>query len=164
MPIPTRIFDGTGPFIWLGVASSMVGLAMLGAILMSPNGREWWMDVHSVHGREIDGLVYYTVNGVNYTVSDPQSVASSRPHERTVYFLSTQPSDGSLHNTENQVVDWASTVGPGAVGAIFLAGGFLRRTRHQKRARLLDPHRSFGHGIPSETIHALLERNRRSGS
>jgi hypothetical protein len=156
------IFDGTGPLSGLGVASWMVGLVMLIAILLSPNGWGWWMDVHSVQGREINGLVFYTINGANYSVNDPQSFPGGRPHQRTVYYLSSQPSNGSLHNTGNEVIDWGLTAGPGVAGAILLATGFATRARRNRLAKSRHVHDSFGQGIPSETIKAIVERNKRT--
>jgi hypothetical protein len=155
-----RIFDGTGPLSGLGLAAWIAGLAMLISILMSPNGWAWWMDVHSVQGREIDGLVYYTVNGVNYSVNDPQSFAGSQPHHRAVYYLTSQPSNASLHNTGNEAFDWGLTAGPGVLGAILVAAGFAQRARYKRVAKSRDTDGSFGNGIPSETIKEIVERNR----
>lgn len=137
---------------------------MLMAILLSPSGRGWWLDVQSVQGHEIDGLVFYTVDGSNYSVNDPQWLTGEAPRQRTVYYVPTQPSDGSLENTANQVLDWGSTIGPGVIGATLLAAGFVRRSRLRRRAASLDPHHSFGHGLPPATVKALLERNRRTGA
>ena len=132
------VLDGTGPLSGLGVALWMVGLAMLVAILLSPNGWGWWMDVHSVQGHEIDGVVSYTVNGANYSVSDPQSFPGSRPRQRTVYYLSSQPSTSSLHNTGNEVFDWGLTAGP-ASRRSWLAGQGLRAGARGHKATKIMP-------------------------
>jgi hypothetical protein len=158
------VLDGTGPLSGLGVALWMVGLAMLVAILLSPNGWGWWMDVHSVQGHEIDGVVSYTVNGANYSVSDPQSFPGSRPRQRTVYYLSSQPSTSSLHNTGNEVFDWGLTAGPAVAGTILVAVGFAARARRHRLAKSRDVHNSFGQGIPSETINEIVGRNRRDSA
>lgn len=136
----------------------IAGLAMFVGLLMSPNGWAWWMDVHSVQGREMDGLVYYSVNGVKLTLNDPQSFAGSKPRERTVYFLSSDPADGALSNTGNQLLDWGLTAGPGAIGLVLLAAGFAKRQR-RNRPGVDESAQSFGHGIPSEMIRALTPRN-----
>lgn len=146
----------------LGGVFCLVGLAMLAGIIMSPNGWAWWMDVHSVQGREIDGLVYYRVDAVNYTLDDPVAGPGGRPQHRTVYYLSSQPSDGSLHNTGTQVLDWGATAGPGLLGLILLATGLARHTRDQSARRSHDRQGSFGQGIPSETIKAIVDRNKGS--
>ncbi len=158
-----RVIGGTGYLGVLGGLSCLAGLLMLAAIIMSPDGWAWWVDVHSVQGRETNGLVYYSVDGVNYTVNDPQASPGGPPQQRTVYYLSSQPSDGSLHNAGNEVVDWGSTAGPGAVGLILLATGLVRNSRGRRRAKSYDARESFGHGIPSETVKAIVDRNK-SGS
>jgi hypothetical protein len=155
-----RLFDATGPLSGFGVASWFVGLAMLISILMTPNGWGWWHDAHSTQGRESGGIVEYTVNGINYSVDDVQASPNSPLRRRTVYYLSSQPSNGSLHTTFNEVLDWTLTAGPGALGAILLTTGFARRARYRKRTQSRDSHGSFGQGIPSGTIRALIERNR----
>lgn len=154
------MFDGTGPFSGLGMVAWLVGVVMLMAILMSPNGWAWWMDTHSTRGHETGGLVYYNVDGVNYTINDPNSFAGSQSRERTVYYLSSDPSNGSLNNTGNEVIDWGLTAGPGGAGAVLLLLGFARRARRTRRVSSRDPHGSFGDGIPSATIRAIVEQNK----
>jgi len=151
-----RAFDGTGPYTGLAVACWLVGVVMLSAILMSPNGWQWWMDVHSVTGQEQDGLVYYSVNGARHSINDPNSFAGSRPAERTVYYLASDPGAGSLHNTANEALDWGITAGPGALGLALLARGFIKRRRIRETAQEADLPDSYGHGIPSETIKAIV--------
>jgi hypothetical protein len=154
-----RILDRTGPFSGLGIACWIVGLVFVVAILLSPNGWGWWLDVHSVQGSEVDGLVYYSVHGANFTLSDPKSLGGGPRRQRTVYYLSSQPSDGSLSNTSTEVLDWGLTVGFGAAGLALLAVGFAMRARRNRLAKLRNPD-SFGQGIPSDTIKAILDRNR----
>lgn len=154
-----RVFNGTGPLSGFGIASWLVGLVMLGGILLTPNGWGWWLDVHSVQGHEIDGIVYYVVNGASYTLNDPQSFPGDRPRSKTVYYLPSQPDNASLHNTGNEVIDWGLTVGPGALGAVLLASGFAKRARRNKSAQSRDERNSFGQGIPAETIRALIQRD-----
>lgn len=134
------------------------------ALLLTPNGWGWWMDVHSVQGRELDGLVYYSVKGVNFTLNDPQTFPGSKPRQRIVFYLSSQPSSGSLHNTANEVIDWGLTAGPGAVGFVLLATGFAKRHRRKSSLSASDPADSFGHGIPSGTIRAIVSRDRHPGA
>lgn len=146
----------------LGGLFCLVGLAMLVSILMSPNGWGWWMEVHSVQGHEAGGLVYYRVDGANYTLDDPEAAPGGRPQQRTVYYLSSQPSDGSLNNTGTQVLDWGSTAGPGAVGLLLLATGLVRHARARRARTSQDGQDSFGQGIPPETIRAIMDRNKAS--
>jgi hypothetical protein len=141
----------------------MVGLAMFIGVLMSPAEWGWWVDAHSAQGREVDGLVYYSVNGMHYTVADPLSFVGSKPRGRTVYYLGSQPSDGSLHNIGNELLDWSLTAGPGAIGLVLLATGFAPRYRLNGMAGDRDLRDSFGHGIPSETIRDIVSRNRHPG-
>jgi hypothetical protein len=153
--------DGTGPLSGLGIACWIVGLAMLLSIILTPNGWGWWMNFQSVKGREIGGLVYYSVNGMKFSVDDLGAPPGSPPHPRTVYYLRSDPSTGSLHVAANEAVDWGSTAGPGLSGAILISAGFARRARHRELARSRDSHDSFGQGIPSGTVRALLDRNAR---
>lgn len=155
-----RVLGGAGYLGVLGGIFCLVGLLMLVTIIMTPDGWAWWMDVHSVQGRQIDGLVYYSVDGVNYTVNDPQVPPGGRPQQTTVYYVSSQPSDGSLNNTGTQLVDWGSTAGPGAAGLILLATGLVRSWRGRRPAGSHGAQESFGHGIPSETIKAIMDRNK----
>ncbi|HET6964867.1 MAG TPA: hypothetical protein VFH58_08845 [Acidimicrobiales bacterium] len=155
-----RVLGNAG---WLGVLGGvfcLVGLAMLASILMSPNGWAWWMDVHSVQGREVGGLVYYRVDGVSYTLDDAGAAPGGGPHQRTVYYLSAQPSDGALNNVGTQVLDWGSTAGPGAVGLLLLATGLVRHARARRARTSQDGQDTFGQGIPPETVRAIVDRNK----
>lgn len=157
-----RVFDGTGPYSGLAALCWLAGLAMFCAILMSPNGRQWWLDVHAVQGRETGGLVYYSVGGTNYTLDDPNAFAGSATRERTVYYLQSDPGGGALHNSANEILDWGLTAGPGALGVALLVTGFARRGRQRKRVAGDAPD-AFGQGIPAETIQAIVRRNARAG-
>jgi hypothetical protein len=154
-----RVFDGTGGFSGFALGLWLLAAAMLGGILLSPHGWQWWMDVHSVQGHEKDGLVYYSVRGANYSLNDPHSFSGSTPTTRTVYFLASDPGSGSLHNTLNQVIDWGSTVGPAAIGSALLVTGFVQRSRRRRAAAARDLTESFGYGISSETVRSILARN-----
>ncbi len=159
-----RILDGTGPFSGLAIACWLVGLVWFSTILMSSNGVNWWLNTHSVRGRETDGLVYYSVGGVHYTLNDPQSFPGSRPRTVTAYYLPSDPGDATLHNTATQVLDWGLTVGPGALGLGLFAAGFVKRRGRSRRPELGERADSFGHGIPAETIRALMPPNQNLGA
>ena len=158
------MLDGTGPFSGLAVLFWLIGLAWFVSILMSVNGVNWWLNVRSVQGREMDGLVYYSAQGSNYTVNDPQSFAGAKPRTRTVYYISSQPGNGSLSNTGNEVLDWSLTAGPGAIGLLLLGAGFVKRYQRSRRSRTDSRTGSFGDGIPDDTIQQLLGRNRHPGT
>lgn len=159
-----RGFDGTGPFSGLALLAWLVGLAWFVSILMSTDGVNWWLNARSVQGRELDGLVYYSVQGSNYTVNDPQTFAGAKPRTRTVYYLSSQPGNGSLSNTGNEVLDWSLTAGPGAIGVLLLGAGFVKRYERSRRSPSDGRSDSFGNGIPEETIQQMLGRSRHPGT
>lgn len=156
-----RVFDGTGPYSGLAIASWGIGLIWFLTIVMSAGGLDWWVNVHSVQGREQDGLVYYSVDGTKYTANDPQAYPGSKPQPRTVYYLPSQPSDGTLHNTADQVLDWGLTAGPGALGLGLFMVGWAKRYNRSRRTTASDRPGSFGHGLPPETVRALLARSRK---
>ena len=130
-----RLFEGTGLFGGFALTLWVIGLALFGSILISPHGWQWWMDVRSVQGHEQDGIVYYSVGGAHQTIADQNS---DRSGPATVYFLASDPSDGSLHNTANQVIDWSATTGPVAVGTALMVAGLVKR-RRRRLARADDP-------------------------
>jgi hypothetical protein len=150
------LFEGTGLFGAFAIVSWVAGFAMFVSILLSAGGVQWWLDVHSVQGHEQGGLAIYTVGGKSYAADD---INSYRTGPVTVYYIPSDPSKGSVHNTK-QVLDWAVTGGPGALGAALLSFGLLRRGRQRRKEAGADPNENFGHGIPDETMNALLERNR----
>ncbi len=155
-----RLFDGTGPYSGFAVASWLIGLIWFLTIVMSNNGLDWWLNVSSVQGRDMGGLVYYSVDGVNHTVNDPQSFPGSPTRTRTVYYLPSNPGDATLSNTASQILDWGLTAGPGAIGLGLFATGFAKRRRRSTRAGAQDEPDSFGNGIPTETIKEIVARNR----
>lgn len=130
-----RPFEGTGLYGGFALTLWVIGLAMFGSILISPHGWQWWMDVRSVQGHEQDGIVYYTVGGVHQTVADQ---GSDRSGPATVYFLASDPSDGMLHNTATQVIDWGATTGPVTLGTALMVAGLVKR-RKRRLARANDP-------------------------
>ena len=154
-----RVLDGTGPFTGLALACWLVGLVWFTTILMSSNGLNWWLHSRSVQGRETDGLVYYSVAGVRYTLNDPQTFPGARPRIVTAYYLPSDPGDATLHNTATQILDWGLTVGPGATGAGLFAAGFVKRQKRSRQTGLGDRADTFGHGLPAETIRALIPRS-----
>lgn len=154
------MFDGTGPYSGFAIACWLVGFIWFLSIVMSADGLSWWLNVHTVQGQEQDGLVYYSVGGTRYTVDDPQSFPGSKPRTMTVYYLPSQPNDATLHNTANQVIDWSLTAAPGVLGLGLFVVGFAKRSGRSRRANASALPDSFGSGIPSETIRALLARDR----
>lgn len=159
-----RTLDGTGPYSGFAVGCWLLGLVWFIAILMSTNGVDWWLNVQTARGHELDGLVYYSVDGSRYTVDDPQAFAGSGSRWRAVYYLASQPADGVLHNTATEALDWGGTAGPGAIGLALFGIGFVRRKQRSLRARTADPSGSFGHGIPDQTIKEILARDRKPSS
>ena len=151
-----RLFEGTGLFGAFAVVSWVAGFALFVSILLSSSGLQWWLDVHSVRGYEQGGLAIYSVGGKSYAADD---VNSYRTGPVTVYYIPSDPSKGSVHDA-TQAIDWAVTGGPGALGVVLLSIGVLRRGRQRKKQAAADPNANFGHGIPAETMSALLERNR----
>ena len=153
------MLDGTGPYSGFAILFWLIGLVGFLTIWMSADGLDWWLNVHSVQGREQDGLVYYSVNGTNYSANDPGTFAGGAPHPRTVYYLASQPGDGTVNNTPTQILDWGLTVGPGAIGLVLFVIGFAKRRQRSRREANADGRGSFGQGIPPETIRALMKRD-----
>jgi len=148
-----RLLDGTGPFSGLAVGAFTLGLLMLGSILLSPNGWQWWLDAKAVRGHEQDGIVSYSFEGQNWSIDDPHSLSRTGP--RTVYVIAVDPGDGALVNTPTAILDWTLTTGPGVLGIGLVVIGFLRRsrTRHRQMSYDQDASDTYGHGIPSTVIH-----------
>lgn len=152
-----RPFWGTGGLPWVGCAIILVGAVFFASILMSPGEWGWWMHAKAVRGYEQGGLVIYTVGGRNYSVDDPRSMRSG---PRTVYIVPSDPSDGSLAGRATQLTDWATTVGPGVLGAICVGLGFVHKRRSASR-NVRATASSFGDGLDSAHIRQLLEYQRR---
>ncbi len=146
-----QALDGTGPYTAGALAAFLVAFAFLGSILLTPHGWQWWLDAKTVPGHEQGGLVYYSYQGANYAIPDPH------PHgggPRTVYLIAADPTSGKLKNTPTEVLDWAVTAGPAAIGVGLALAGFARR-RSRRRPRLHVADDTFGMGLPSDVVRKL---------
>jgi hypothetical protein len=113
------------------------------------------MDRPPVHGESRDGVVHYSFQGQNYTLSDRTAATF---HETTVYLDPGDPATAILYDPLDRWVDVFSVGSPLLVAAVLLALGFKR----QRRARSSGPdHGTFGHGIDQQTVQWLRERQRR---
>lgn len=156
-----RFFHGTGPYSGMAAAAFLLGLAMLFAVLLSPNGWQWWLDAHQVQGHESDGVVTYSYQAQNWTVDDSRSPTRSGP--RTVYVIANAPYAGALVNTPTVILDWATVGGSGLLGAGLLALGFIRRSGMRRRQLEVEqggfsPH---GYAIPTSVIRGIVAERER---
>ena len=157
-----RRMGGTGGLPWVGLAVAVAGTFFLGSILVTPGEWQWWLQAKAVHGNEVHGIVTYTYHGVAYTIDDLQSARSG---PRTVYLVPSNPANGeATGHTENQIVDWSSTLGAYVAAGLFVAGGFVRKRRLDSKlaaARGDTPRETFGQGLDPDVMTQLLERQRR---
>jgi hypothetical protein len=158
-----RLFDGTGPYSGIALGAFLAGSAMLLAILLSPHGWQWWLDAHQVHGREQAGTVYYSFEGRNGTVDDVHS--ETRTGLRDVYVIAADPYHGALVNAPTVLLDWSVTAGPGVIGVVLLAYGFIRRSRIRNRQRAVEliGAEQHGYAIPTEVIRNIVSQRDEAG-
>jgi hypothetical protein len=146
----------------IGLGFLVLGVLFLLSILLSPDGWQWWLNAKTLHGREQDGIVYYSYRGMNYAVNDPDSL---RQGSHLVYLIPSKPYAGELNETGNRVFDWAVTGGPVFVAAGFVAWGFRRRTQINRRKTTdgKDSEGTFGEGLDRTTVRRLIAEQNSGG-
>jgi hypothetical protein len=146
---------------WLAHPSTLAAAAMLlvGVVVVLlqssfPTWLFWTGD--RVSGTNHEGLVYYRVDGEQYTVDDPRPVP---PHDVpvTVYVDPGDPTNALLDRPgvwidAGFVVVWFAA----AAGTLVVAAA--NRSRHRHRRAAAKP--GFGEGLESDWVARHLEHNR----
>jgi hypothetical protein len=162
-----RRLGGFGGYRWVAVAFVVISIGFLSAILITPAGWRWWLQVHRVRGIEAAGTVSYAYGGLQYSLTDQdaygQPAYANGP--RNVYLIPTDPSNATLTSPlTSQVLDWVTTVGMMATAGAFMTVGSIRKrrvTRALEAARGPTPRQTFGEGLDEDFVAQLLDRQRR---
>jgi hypothetical protein len=146
------------PSTLVALALVVVGFLFMLAELLSPSRLYWTGD--AVTGTNSGGIVYYQVDGEDYTLNAP-GAAPAQETPVTVYVDPDEPGQALISRPTRWVDAGAVLVWFVAAGACVVVSA-LRRTaaaRRQRQADLTGP--TFGDGLGSDLVERYLEQNRR---
>ncbi len=160
-------FAGTGPYPWIGLALIVIGILSL---IGTRYGSSWllWTG-QPVRGTEQGGIVYYSYRGVGYNLDDTgsrQVPGSGQTRTRSVYLDPSHPANAILNSTVARAIDIVTVIGPFLAGIVFVAIGFRRRQRNNRRRRLaraIPAEERFGEGLDSDLVRRLLAQQKADG-
>jgi hypothetical protein len=141
----------------VALALLVVGLLFMVAELLSPSRLYWTGD--AVTGTNSGGIVYYRVDGENYTLDAP-GAAPAHDERVTVYVNPDDPGDG-LVSRPTRWVDAGIVVVWFVAAATLVGGSALRRAATRRRQQATGTGPTFGDGLGPDLVERYLEQTRR---